>query len=72
MGHYLIRALILPDIIRKIEEKYNTEEDKALHIFYHSNVGRNFSEDDSGLYGQSPNFIFSLFVQEMTAKENII
>lgn len=64
MGHYLVRATILPSIIGKIEEKYNVEENMALHMFYHSNVGRMFSVDDSGLYGQSPNFIFSLFEQE--------
>jgi len=38
-------------------------------MFYHSNVGRMFSVDESGLYGQSPNFIFYLFEQEMTGED---
>jgi len=68
MGHYLVRATILPEIIGKIAQKYNEDDNNALHMFYNSNVGRMFSVDDSGLYGQSPNFIFCLFEQEIERK----
>lgn len=70
MGHYLVRATILPSIIDSIKEKYNVDDNMALHMFYHSNVGRMFSVDDSGLYGQSPNFIFYLFEQEMMKEDS--
>lgn len=68
MGHHLIRATILPQIINNIVEKYKVDENKALHMFYTSHTGSLFSADDSGLYGQSPLYIFSIFEQEMKAK----
>lgn len=71
MGHYLIRATILPSIIDKIIEKYDVDENEALHRFYNSNVGRMFSVDDTGLYGQSPNYIFYLFEQEIHGEQSL-
>ncbi len=68
MAHNLVRALILPQIIIKIQQKFNIDENIALKMFYNSNVGRLFSEEESGLYGQSPNYIFSLFENEMNEK----
>ena len=65
MGHHLIRATILSQIINNITKKYNVDENKALHMFYTSHTGSLFSDDDSGLYGQSPLYIFSIFEQEM-------
>ena len=64
MGHGTVRAAILPSIIEKIMERYQLDENTALARFYQSAVGAAFSEDASGLYGQSPNFIFGLFVWE--------
>jgi hypothetical protein len=65
MSHHLVRALILPQIITNITEKYKVDENEALHMFYTSHTGSMFSDDDSGLYGQSPLHIFSIFEQEM-------
>ncbi|MCR5826502.1 MAG: hypothetical protein K6G54_08035, partial [Oscillospiraceae bacterium] len=59
------RALILPEIISKIMERYQMNEDAALDRFYRSSTGASFADDDTGLYGQSPNYIFGLFTQEM-------
>lgn len=51
----------LPEIINRIQEAYGVTEEKALDLFYRSEIGRLFSDDDSGLYGQSALFIFGLF-----------
>ncbi len=64
MAHNIVRTVILPDVINKIQEKYNVDENIALEMFYTSHIGKLFSEDESGLYGQSPNYIFSLFVED--------
>ncbi len=69
MAHNLVRTLILPLVINKIQEKYTVDENKALEIFYTSHVGNIFSEDESGLYGQSPNYIFSLFVKDFEGSQ---
>lgn len=68
MEHSAVRAAILPDIISKIMERYRLDEDAALEQFYRSSTGASFADDDTGLYGQSPNYIFSLYVQEMSER----
>ena len=68
MGHHLIRATILPQIINNITKSYKVDENEALHMFYTSHTGCVFSDDDSGLYGQSPLYIFSIFEQEHREK----
>ncbi len=64
MNHATTRATILPVIIGLIAEKYHMAEDEALRVFYGSATGASFADDETGLYGQSPNYIFGLFVQE--------
>ena len=68
MGHATIRAAILPDIIAKIMERYQIDEGAALDRFYRSSTGESFADDDTGLYGQSPNYIFGLYEQEVSER----
>ena len=65
MSHSTIRATILPVIVSKIAERYLISEDAALDAFYRSATGASFADDETGLYGQSPNFIVGLYVQEI-------
>lgn len=64
MAHGLIRATIIPSVIKMIADKYDISEDAALEKFYVSATARNLSDDETGLYGQSALYIFSLFVSE--------
>ena len=64
MAHGLIRATIIPELIRLIEEKYSVNEDEALDMFYRSATGASLADDETGLYGQSALYIFSLFNDE--------
>lgn len=68
MGHATVRAMILPDIIKMICNKFYWSEEEALDKFYTSATGENFSDDDTGLYGQSALYIFGLFCEEMGVK----
>lgn len=70
MEHYLIRATIIPSIIEKIMDKYNIDQATALDNFYRSNTAASLADDETGLYGQSPNFIFGLYIQEINNKTN--
>jgi hypothetical protein len=54
----------MQEILRLIGNEYSVTGDEALDMFYNSRVGECFSQDDSGLYGQSALYIFSLFKQE--------
>lgn len=70
MEHYLIRATIIPTIVEKIMDKYKIDQTTALDNFYQSNTGASLADDETGLYGQSPNYIFGLYVQEINSKFN--
>jgi len=65
MAHGTIRAVTLKTIIHLIMEKYNCEENEALKKFYESHTGACYSDDNTGLYGQSALYVFSLFKEEM-------
>lgn len=63
-GHGTIRAATLKTIIAMISEHFNISEDEALKAFYESHIGACFSDDETGLYGQSALYVFSLFLEE--------
>ena len=64
MEHSTVRAAILPDIITQLMDFYGWDENTALDRFYRSATGAAFSDDETGLYGQSPNYIIFLFREE--------
>ena len=64
MNHSTTRAMILPEIIQKIMTHDHLSEDEALKAFYSSATGASFADDGTGLYGQSPNYVFGLYLEE--------
>lgn len=64
MEHYITRATIIPEVVGKIIEKYHMTEEEALQAFYTSATGASLADNDTGLYGQSPLYIFGLFDEE--------
>lgn len=70
MDHYITRATILPEIIENIMKEYNMTDNEAFEAFYTSATGASFDDDETGLYGQSPNYIFGLFVEEQNYKKS--
>ncbi|AEF83169.1 hypothetical protein [Leadbettera azotonutricia] len=64
MAHSLIKAAIIPEIVKLIAEKHAVSEQKALDMFYTSATAASLSDDETGLYGQSALYIFSLFKEE--------
>lgn len=66
--HETVRATIVPEIVKLISKKYNVSEMQALDMFYTSATGASFADDTTGLYGQSPLYIYGLFVEETNEK----
>ena len=64
MNHATTRAVLVPEIVRLISEKYHISETEALDKFYTSATGASFADDETGLYGQSALYIFGLFCEE--------
>ncbi len=63
--HGLVRGIILPSIIKNIMDEFSWTEEKALDMFYASQTGKAFSDNESGLYGQSTLYISNLFIEEI-------
>jgi hypothetical protein len=64
MSHAMVKGLIIPDVVKLIAEKFNINEMEALDMFYASATAASLDDDETGLYGQSALYIFSLFVEE--------
>ena len=62
--HHLIRATIIPEVVRLIAERFGISEDEALGRFYKSVTARNLADEENGLYGQSALFVFGQFLEE--------
>jgi len=61
MSHGTIRAATMPAIVKLISDEYGVSDDEAMKMFYESHIGACYSDDESGLYGQSALYVFSLF-----------
>ncbi|MBP5212190.1 MAG: hypothetical protein J6Z30_04965 [Pyramidobacter sp.] len=68
--HATVRATLLPEIIRLVRERFGWSEEEALDTFYCSATGASFADDETGLYGQSALYIYSLFVEEMNERSS--
>ncbi len=64
MSKALYNATIIPEIVKRISDKYNLLEQKAIDAFYKSDTAKVLNDSDTGLYGQNALFIFSQFVME--------
>ena len=62
--HSLVRATVIPEILRLIANYYNQNEDTALEQFYQSKTAAAYADDDTGLYGQSPLHITGCYIME--------
>ncbi len=65
----ITRAIILPSILYMISKDRKITEMEAMDLFYKSATGASFADNETGLYGQSPLYIFGLFQLEMQEKE---
>lgn len=70
MDHATTRAILVPEIVKLISENYQISEMEALDLFYTSATGASLADDETGLYGQSALYIFSLFVKEQEKNGN--
>jgi hypothetical protein len=50
---------------------YGVDGDTALKMFYESHIGACYSDDETGLYGESALYVYSLFQEEQKASAAI-
>ena len=56
---------VTQDIIEMITMDQEVEYDEAMNIFYHSEVFEKLQNIETGLYLQSPAYVYDLFKDEM-------
>lgn len=61
MDHTPIKALIVSKVIELIAKKYSISLKDAMKIYYSSNTAKMMSDDSTGMYGDSPLQVFSIF-----------
>lgn len=61
MAHSLAKSIIISNVIELISKEYKVTLDEARDLFYNSDVIDLLDDDETGLYGQSPLFVFSVF-----------
>jgi len=62
--HNLVRATVTPEIITILRRYYDITEDEAMKRFYESNTAQCYTDEQTGLYGQSALNIVGLYIME--------
>lgn len=63
-----LMAVMTPDIISKIMEKYGLDENKAMALFHKSEVYKALENEDTKVWQYSSDMIVELFDREMSGK----
>ena len=64
MTHQLAKSILIVKVIELIAQNYRISIEEARDMFYRSDTIRLIDDDETGLYGESPLYCFSLFEQE--------
>ena len=65
MEHLLAKSIIIVKVIELIAEEYRISISEARDKLYSSDLINLIEDDETGLYGESPLYAFSLFEEEM-------
>lgn len=65
MGHQLAKSVLIVKVTELIAEKYRISISDARNKLYSSELIKLIDDDETGLYGESPLYVFSLFEQEI-------
>lgn len=63
MNHVLAKTIIIAKVTELIAEKYHLSLKDARDFLYRSDVINLIEDDETGLYGESPLYSFSIFEQ---------
>jgi len=64
MSHALVKILLIDSVTNIIAKEYKIPIHKAMDLFYSSQTINLLEDDSTGLYGESPLYIFSIFERE--------
>ena len=61
MEHLLAKTLLIRNVVELIVKNYKVSYKRARNMFYLSTVIDLIDDDETGLYGEPPLYVFSLF-----------
>lgn len=64
MEHILSKTIIISKVVELIAEKYNVSLLEARNRLYQSDIIDLIDDDETGLYGESPLYVFSLYQEK--------
>ena len=64
MAHTLSKSILISQVTELIAKQYKIRIDDARDLFYQSKVLEMLNDDETGLYGESALYLFSLFQNE--------
>ena len=68
MEHVLAKTLLITKVTELIADKYKISLAEARDELYSSEIIGFIDDDETGLYGGSPLYVFSLFEKEKSSK----
>ena len=68
MEHLLAKTLLITRVTELIAKKYSISLAEARDELYSSDIIGFIDDDETGLYGESPLYVFSLFEKEKSSK----
>ena len=68
MEHLLAKTLLITKVTELIAKKYSISVADARDELYSSDIIGFIDDDETGLYGESPLYVFSLFEKEKNNK----
>ena len=61
MANTLSKSILISQVTELIAKQYKIKIDDARDLFYQSKVLEMLNDDETGLYGESALYLFSLF-----------
>ena len=61
MGHVLSKTILISQVVEMIASKYKLSIEEARNDFYASDIVEMLDDDETGLYGESALYLFSLY-----------
>lgn len=65
MNHVLSKTILISQVIELIAKQYKLSIDEARNRFYESDVIEMLDDDETGLYGESALYLFSLYEESL-------
>ena len=65
MAHNLSKSILIVKVTELIAEKHRLSLAEARDKLYSSDTIKLIEDDETGLYGESPLYVFSLFEKEI-------